>query len=146
MSISHRQSRHPIYLLLHSMKARCYNPQNDSYKYYGGRGIVIAEEWLNDPTAFIEWATNNGWAKGLQIDRKDVNGNYTPDNCRFVTQTINIRNTRTNIKLTYNGQTKCLSEWGEVFKIKYTTLHSRITVLMWPPEKAFNTPVRQCRC
>jgi hypothetical protein len=76
------------------MKDRCYRPLEQSYEYYGARGIGVCDKWLASSTAFYEWAMANGWAPGLQLDRINVDGMYGPENCRFVTQTTNVRNRR----------------------------------------------------
>ena len=65
------------------------------YADYGGRGIKICQEWLNDNRSFFEWAIKNGWKDGLYIDRKDNDKDYSPDNCRFVTRDVNNNNRRT---------------------------------------------------
>ena len=70
-----------------------------SYRNYGGRGIKVCDEWLNDPNAFYAWALTNGYRVGLQIDRKDNNAGYSPDNCWFVTRSRNMRNTRKTLRL-----------------------------------------------
>jgi len=77
-----------------SMKGRCYNVKSESYKYYGGRGIKVCDEWLNDRNVFVIWANENGYLKHLSIDRIDNDGIYEPSNCRWTTQTIQSRNTR----------------------------------------------------
>lgn len=65
------------------MKQRCYNTKRPNYKYYGGRGIVICDEWLNSPQAFYNWAMANGYQENLTIDRINTDGNYEPQNCRW---------------------------------------------------------------
>lgn len=87
------------------MKQRCNNPKNKNYEKYGGRGIKICTEWLNDPKKFFDWAIKNGYKEGLSIDRIDVNGNYEPDNCRWAdneTQCLNQRLRKDN-KTGYKG-------------------------------------------
>ncbi len=79
-----------------SMKARCNNPQRKDYKNYGGRGIQVCAEWINDFSAFHSWATDNGYSDELTIDRIDVNGNYEPSNCRWATIQEQQKNKRTN--------------------------------------------------
>ena len=124
------------------MRNRCYSVNNNSYHNYGGRGIAICDEWLNDVTVFIEWAHNNGYAEGLTIDRIDVNGNYEPSNCRWITKKEQSRNLRRNTKLTLNGRTQLLCEWSEETGIKASTLCYRLYKLGWSVEKALTTPVR----
>ncbi len=88
----HGYSNHPLYRVWRNMKNRCCNPNDKGYKDYGGRGVTVCEEWMS-PTSFIEWALPL-WKKGLQIDRIDNDGDYTPENCHFVTRTENIHNQR----------------------------------------------------
>ncbi len=77
-----------------SMKQRCNNPNNRKFKDYGGRGIKVCAEWETSFEAFYNWAVSNGYAAGLSIDRIDVNSNYCPDNCRWVTMTVQRHNRR----------------------------------------------------
>jgi hypothetical protein len=74
------------------IRERCLDPRGKYFHRYGGRGIRVCDEWVDDPVAFCEWALANGWKPKLQIDRIDNNGNYEPDNCRFVTHAENQRN------------------------------------------------------
>jgi hypothetical protein len=80
------------YRLWASMKARCQNKNAENYRFYGARGIKVCEEWANDPAEFCKWAEENGYTEGLQIDRIDNDGNYEPENCRFVTPAENMKN------------------------------------------------------
>lgn len=96
---THGLSKHPTYKLWSGMKERCYNPNNKSYESYGGRGITISDEWLNNFQSFYDWCMANGYKKGLQIDRIDNDGKYEASNCQFISQTFNARNKSTT-KLT----------------------------------------------
>ena|SRR3972149_5655023 len=84
-----------IYVKWKNMKKRCLNSENKDYSDYGGRGIIICNEWL-EFIPFRDWALNNGYADNLEIDRINTNGNYEPNNCRFITHKENIRNRRNN--------------------------------------------------
>lgn len=87
-----------IYNIFHGMKKRCYNANSKSYKYYGGRGIKICDEWLNDFEAFLRWSMDNGYQENLTIDRINVNGDYCPNNCRWITMAEQQRNKRNYTK------------------------------------------------
>ena len=89
--VKHGYSSHSLYDTWVSMRQRCNNENRENYPHYGGRGISVCDEWNNADT-FIEWALNNGWKKVLQLDRRDNDGNYHPNNCRFVTPKINSNN------------------------------------------------------
>ena len=90
----HGLSRTRLYRIWKSMENRVYNPQYKQYKYYGGRGITICDEWKNDFMSFYNWATTNGYSDELSIDRIDNDGNYCPKNCRWATSNIQNRNKR----------------------------------------------------
>lgn len=124
----HGMTKSKIYRLWYGMKMRCYYCNGKDYHLYGGRGITVCNEWKNDFMAFYNWAIANGYKEGLTIDRKDVNGNYDPSNCRWITSAEQHRNTRTNKFLKYNGEVRCASEWSEKLGLNYNTLlwHLRI--------------------
>lgn len=93
-STKHSLCKHRLYHIFNNMKDRCYNENEKSYKNYGGRGIVICDEWLSDFQKFFDWSIANGYSSGLQIDRVNNNLGYCPDNCRYTTGSINSQNTR----------------------------------------------------
>ena len=133
-----RKSR--LYRIWQHIKERCYKPNTKCYNNYGGRGIKMYQEWLDDFMNFYEWAMSNGYKDDLTIDRIDVNGNYEPSNCRWVTQKVQARNTRVNNYITYNGETKCVAEWAEIYNIKPATLSYRLHH-GWNIEKALTLPI-----
>lgn len=116
---------HPLYDVWCSMRQRCNDVNATSYVNYGGRGIKVCADW-NNFKLFCEWAITNGWQSNLQIDRKDNNGNYNPDNCRFVTAKINSNNRRSNILVTLNGQLLTLKQACEKLSLNDKLIRQRI--------------------
>lgn len=107
-------SKHPkLYSVYRGMKRRCYSKKCEKYPYYGGRGVTICIEWLNDFETFVSWAMENGWDETKTIDRIDVNGNYEPKNCRWVNQKTQVNNQRKNIRLDYMGENITLAQFCE---------------------------------
>lgn len=141
----HNKSADKLYGVWQTMKQRCYNKNNKSYNNYGGRGIIVYSEWKNEFMNFYNWAINNGYDSGLTLDRINVNGNYEPNNCRWVNQLNQQNNRRNNRFITYLGETKTLCQWSRVLNIPSFTLRKRLYDLNWSIEKAFNTPVRKGR-
>ena len=99
----HKYRWHPLYYIWGSIKQRIYNKNCHTYSRYGGRGIQMCDEWQGNPVSFIEWALENGWKKGLCIDRVDNDGNYTPKNCRFIDRGLSTRNSRLLISTNKTG-------------------------------------------
>jgi len=91
---THNMTHTKLYRVYAGMKERCYYTKHVAYSGYGGRGITVCDEWKNDFMVFYNWAMSNGYKKGLRIDRRDNNGNYCPENCRWVTKEGNAQNTR----------------------------------------------------
>lgn len=140
MRKTHGKTKTKLFDVWHSMKQRCYYCKSSEYHNYGGRGITVCDEWLHDFQAFYEWAMANGYADNLTIDRIDVDGNYEPSNCRWVTMKEQQNNKRNNHLLTYKGETHTLSEWARIKHINKNTLRGRIVFYGWNIEKALNTP------
>ena len=139
---THGHSYHPIYNIWRGMINRCERPSDRYYRNYGGRGIAVCQAW-HDAGTFIEWAHASGWRDGLQIDRIDNDGNYSPENCRFVTRKENCRNTRHNVLVTFREITKPLAAWAEQFGLRWRTLHNRIYRYDWTVEQALTLPLQR---
>jgi hypothetical protein len=140
--IKHGLYLHPLHRVWRGIKERCLNPNFHQFKDYGGRGIGIYSEWVNDFKSFYDWCINNGWQKGLQIDRQDNSGNYSPDNCRCVTRSQNQLNRRDNNVITFNSETMCLKEWSDHLNMNVKTLSNRVK-RGWPIEKALTAPTQK---
>jgi hypothetical protein len=112
--------------LLTLIKQRCYNEKCKEYKWYGGKGIKVCEEWIKNPSVFYEWCILNGWEKGLQIDRENNNGNYEPNNCRFVTREVNCNNRSSNVYFDFHGEKKTIAEISRIVNIKQSIIRQRI--------------------
>lgn len=132
---------HPLFTVWRKMRERCYNPREISYKRYGARGISVCDEWRNSSRLFVEWALANGWVPGLQIDRINNDGPYSPENCRWITRSQNLRNCRSNRIVTFNGDSLALIEWSERTGIPYSALVARLNK-GWSVEQALTQPAR----
>ena len=123
------------------MLTRCENPHDASYDNYGGRGITVCEEWHLFEN-FMQWALQTGYQDGLTIDRINVDAGYNPFNCRWATMREQQRNRRNNINITYDGVTRCLSDWAQTLGMQVGTLWARIFHCGWDVQRALTTPVR----
>lgn len=139
---THGKTNHKLYTTWESMKSRCYKPLNDNYKYYGGRGIEVCLEWREDFSKFYEWAMSNGWDSELTLDRIDVNGDYCPENCRWVTWDVQRNNRRDIMQITAFGDTLTSSQWQLCTGVPSRTIIWRIRN-GWTPEDAVSIPVRR---
>lgn len=135
---------------LWGMYRRCYDPQTIGFKNWGGRGIGIEKPWYDKetetlhPKEFMLWAMSHGWKSGerLHIDRINNDGNYSPDNCRFVTCKENSRNKRNNRIVTVDGISRCLVEWAEILGISVSVLNDRWN-LGWSDEDIIRKPIQE---
>lgn len=117
-------SKTRIYRIWAQFRNRCKNKNHSFYKYYGGRKIYVCTEWDDDFLNFYNWAINNGYRDDLTIDRIDVNGNYCPENCRWVDKKIQARNRRNNIWIFYNGKNDLLCNWLKFFNKSATSYYT----------------------
>lgn len=125
IGIMHGLTATKLYKVYNGMKNRCCNKNASNYEYYGGRGIKVCNEWVDNFKNFYDWAINNDYHEGLSIDRIDTNGDYEPNNCKWKTSKQQCNNKRNNVHLTYNGKTQTLSQWAEELGTNYNTMASR---------------------
>lgn len=140
----HNATQSRLFRIWRGIKSRCFNPNTIEYERYGGRGITMSREWVDDFPAFQEWALNNGYSDTLTIDRIDNDGDYEPSNCRWSTNKEQQNNTRFNRLITYNGNTHTLKQWSELLNIPYDTLWRRLAN-DWSIDRAFTIPLRKQR-
>lgn len=117
--------------IYYKMFYRCNNPKDRRYKNYGGRGISICDEWNDEDKGFFsfyEWAMNNGYSDTLTLDRIDVNGNYEPSNCRWITNAEQQKNKTVNHYLDFNGQKTILTDAAKELGISANALAHRLKV------------------
>ena len=127
---SKRGAKDRLYTIWCGIKYRCHARKGLDYEEYAARGIAICSEWENDYNAFRKWAYSNGYDENAKfgectIDRIDVNGNYEPSNCRWVSNAVQQNNKRTNNKISYKGETHTLTEWSRIIGINQGTLQTR---------------------
>lgn len=133
---THRMTNTRLHRIWEAMKTRCNNENSHAYKYYGGRGITVCEEWEHSFENFYSWAVENGYMDGLSIDRIDNNKGYSPENCRWATNKEQANNRRQTRLITFNGETHSLKEWSEITGINYHTLISRLNNENWETGEA----------
>ena len=112
-----------LYVIWRDMKSRCSNPKNNGYSDYGGRGISVCDEWYHSFENFQNWAKKNGYRDDLTIDRIDADGNYEPENCRWISNIKQQRNKRNTVFITANGICMCIPEWAEHLGVPKSKLY-----------------------
>ena len=119
----------PLRRVWSAIKQRCYNPKHKFYKDYGDRGITMCSEWLNDYKAFEKWCMNSGYQRGLEVDRIDNNGNYEPNNCKWMPMKEQARNRRTNVYIEKDGKMLTATEYAKMTNTSLSTVLYRIKKL-----------------
>lgn len=127
--------------ILYGIKDRCYNKNRRDSKWYYDKGITICDEWANDSNSFIKWAKENGYKKGLTIDRIDPNGNYCPENCRWVDMETQNNNQYNSVKYLCDGEYLSLAQISRKKNMNYRTLLARKN-RGWDIEKIISTPIQ----
>lgn len=142
---THGGSKHPLYTTWDRMMSRCYNSNDRNFKNYGARGIGVYEEWRKDPNKFYAYVSilPNFGDKNRTLDRVDNNKNYEPENLRWATARQQMRNSRINKNLTFDGKTQCLSAWAEELNIDKRTINGRLRS-NWSVERALTEPIHNC--
>lgn len=121
----HRANKERLYQTWCNMRNRCRNKNRPDWKRYGGKGITICPEW-DDYAVFREWALSNGYNDNLTIDRIDSNGNYCPENCRWVDYKVQANNISRNHIIEYQGEKKTMAEWADYFGLSYSAMQHRV--------------------
>ncbi len=139
------RDNHRLHGIWSHMIERCEKPTDNAYPRYGGRGITICREWRNDFQAFCKWAWENGYDPKLApmdctIDRIDNDGNYEPNNCRWISNREQARNRSDNRVLTFNGKTMVLTDWAKLLDMPKSTLRKRLDS-GWSVEDALTKPI-----
>jgi len=132
---THGQSRTALYRIWSGMHTRCFNPAVPQYKNYGGRGITVDTRWRGED-GFLNFVSDMGArpGPGYSVDRKDNDGPYSPENCRWATQVEQSNNQRSNIRITLGGETKTLMQWSQTLGVPYDRVWYRL--------KAGQTPAK----
>jgi len=138
-NITHGRHNTPEYRAWGDMKQRCQRPSHASYKNYGGRGITVCDRWQTFENFFADMGERP--TQQHSIDRRDNNGNYTPENCRWATRDEQMSNLRKTRLITFNGETLHMAEWARRTGIKSANILARIK-LGWPLDMVLGPPTR----
>ena len=137
-TLRHNMTGTRLYNVWASMKNRCYNPNQASYKNYGGRGIHMCEDWRKTPDKFFEWAMGSGYSDDLTIERIDVDKDYCPENCKWIPFNTQQSNRTSCRSFTHDGRTQNLTDWCKELGLQYKQIHNRIYKLGWTFERAIS--------
>lgn len=123
-AFKHGMSKSRLMNIFRNMKSRCFNCKHEHYKDYGGRGITVCYEWYNF-VPFMEWALSHGYSEDLTLDRINGNGNYEPDNCRWITNLEQQSNKRNNVWIEIDGVVDTASGWSKKSGVISSTITRR---------------------
>lgn len=137
---SHGMSRTKVYRAWAAMKDRCTNDKCKFFHHYGGRGIKVCERWMVFENFFEDMGVPED---GLTLDRRDNSAGYCKENCRWATITEQLRNTRANVVIEYQGKSQCVAAWAKDVGMKATDLHNRLKCMSF--ERAISTPIKRQR-
>ena len=140
VSTKHGMEGTLIYRIWGGMKSRCLDETNKNYHRYGGRGILVCDRWLKFENFFADMGNK---PVGLQLDRIDNDGPYSPENCRWATVKEQANNRRSNRWINFMGMRKTITQWSEYIGISLNVLNARINQRGWSAERAFTEPVRK---
>ena len=129
----------PLHRSWRGMTERCTNRNNKAYKYYGGRGIKVCRRWKKFENFLLDMGAS--WAKGLTLERRNPNGNYTPRNCKWATWKEQQNNRRSSRMIQFNRQTRTLTQWSEILAINRSTLSDRINKQNLTPKEALKKSI-----
>lgn len=132
--ITHGMNRSPEHSIWCQIKGRCYNKNSPAYSYYGGRGIKVCDRWRDSFEAFFHDMGDRP-SGNHSIDRIDNDGDYTPENCRWATPYMQANNARSNVRITYQGETHTVTQWARKLAVSPQTIFSRIRYGWTDPEK-----------
>lgn len=146
-SRKHGRARTKIYETWCHIKQRCFDKNDPRYDDWGGRGITICNEWKENFQSFYDYVSElpHFGEKGYSIDRIDNDGNYEPENVRWVTRIVQNNNTRRNHYLTYNGKTQTIAQWARELGVSPYMIYSRINRCHWSLEDALTLPSKRAR-
>lgn len=137
---THGLSKTRLYRIWDNMKSRCNNPKVNCYENYGGRGISVCKEWMDNFESFYKWSMENGYSDNLTLDRIDNDGNYMPSNCKWTTTKEQSRNKRVNVFITYNGKTMTQKDWSIELGGSASLVPNRLR-RGWSEAEAVSTPL-----
>jgi len=142
-NLQHGECKSRLHTIWCVMRERC-RPGHMASHWHGDRGISVCQEW-NDYKTFAKWAKESGYNDTMSIERIDNDGNYCPENCKWIQRPLQARNRRTTMYVDYNGERMSLAEACELANVPYKQTWERIKRLGWPAEKALSIPINETR-